>query len=468
MSCNYPWITSGSRDQTAGPLFIIWPVFSAIAFAAITSTVFAQNRTTSFFHPLADSAPSVQYERYSATECLAAVVRAGATARRSQATSNEAWDQSFLENDTVLAIQRTTASDCVRHITIDATPVYALPDLARVYWFSGDTLAMRRTIAHRLTLDKTDSARAVTYRQLLTRFLLEKQRDVTFAFTQLLPALDSLTTLGAQAARFQTHVALAYTFASSRLPNAGAASGVQIDEAIREFERMPAILQTQMVDTVGPLFRLGAAEATERGDTTRARALLETARRLLPKLPDGARYVHEAEAIVRYFGMTAPPISADFVYGAPTGAESVKSWPRPGRWTLIAPMPQGSYLAGFYKNLREQLGDTIDIVFFMATRSYWRPHGPLTPQDEGKLAYDFLSRRWKTPGTLLVEARTYRKLPDGRRIGEATATPSIYQQNGLVVDPQGTIRAMIEPSTLVRFDLLLQSLMRRDIAKAAD
>jgi hypothetical protein len=421
----------------------------------------------SFLHPLRETPVPVHYETYTAGGCLAAVKRVGAMARRENAVRPDAWQQSFLENDTVLVVQRQTATACVAHLAVTTTPARDWPDLTRVYWFAGDTDRMTQAMTRRLARDTTDSARAMTYFQFLTLFLLSGERDVALAKQRILPGLDSLTSLTAEGARVQAHAALAYTFASSRRPGAGDSTQAQIALALHSYAAMPAIEQTLLVDTIGPLFELGASEATERGDTARAQALLAIARRSLAHIESGANYVHNTEAIVRYFGMLAPAIHADFVYGAGPHASPAGSWPRPGRWTLVSPLPTDGYLAGFYRHLRAVVGNSLELVFVDATRGHWEHRGPLTPAQEGREVYDYLSRRWGIPGILLEEARIFHALSDGRRTPDPTLTPSLYENTGLVIDPQGTIRAMVQPSTLVRFDLLLTALMRRSVAGGA-
>jgi hypothetical protein len=340
---------------------------------------------------------------------------------------------------------------------------HELTNLARLYWFMGDTAHMRQAIVRSLALDKTDSAKAVTYRQLLVRFLLSNQRYVSLVSSLIIPGLDSLASLNARIVRLEAHAAMAHAFASSNRPGAIDSTQTEIAAAMESFAKMPLIVQNVMVDTIGPLFQLGAAEATERGDTTLAKSLLNYARQSLSRIPDGADYVHRTEEIVRYFGMEAPPIHADFVYGAGKDAKPVGPWPRRGRWTLVSPMPYSSGMAGFYRHIRDLAGDTLDIVFVASTHGSWRPRGPLTPQEESTLMYDYMSRRWGIPGALLVETRLFHKAPDGRRMDEAVLTPSLYSGTGLLIDPQGTIRAMVQPPTLVRFDQLLTSLMNHGI-----
>ncbi len=437
-----------------------------LLFFGIPGIAAATAQDSTFFFPLLQAPSTIDYRSYTPGECIAAAIRTGTTARRTDAQQPDAWEARFAENDTVLAVQRSVAAACAKHFNVDNAPIEDLPDLARLYWFVGDSTSVHRAIARRITHDPSDSARAVTYRQLLSRFLLGEQRDITFATHYLLTPLNALASLGAQRARFQTHVALAHTFAASRHADANLVSQQHVDQAISEFAGMPAIVQATLVDTIGPLFKLGAAAATEIGDTARAKVLLVAARKLLPQLPKGAPYVNSAESIVRYYGMIAPKMHADFVMGAPEGTSSSSTWPRAGRWTLISPMPFSGTYKKLYQHIHQTFGDTLDIVFFMPTRGYWRPRGPLEPSDEAKLAYDYLSKRWDMPGVLLVEERGFRKLPDGRLIGEATSTPAIYQSNGILIDPSGTIRAMLNPSTIVRFDMLLTSLIRNPKAVA--
>jgi hypothetical protein len=450
--------------QTTMPCSCLWTVRLALmSIGLVAQQSLAQ---TTFLRPLQDTAPTVRYDTYTPSECLAAVMRIGRMARRADGVlpDTTVWQETFLENDTALVVQRRTAATCVAHLDFTTASPREFPNLARLYWFAGDMNRTRRAIARRLTFDHTDSARAATYRQLLTRFLLERQRDVPLTTHLLLPGLDSLTSLTAHSAQFIAHTSLAYTFAASRRPDAGDSLQAEIDAAIHSFKTMPAVVQSDMVDTLGHLITLGAAETTERGDTARAHRLLDAARRLLPKLPEGAGYVHNAEAIVRYFGVAAPAIHADFVYGAAPGATPAGPWPMPGRWTLVAPMPLGEETVRFFKNLHAALGDSLDIVFVAATRGYWRPHGPLTSEQEGAIMYDYIHRRWAIPSVLLVETRRFHSLPDGRRFDEPTVTPDIYSGDGLIIDPHGTIRAMVQPSTLVRFDLLLATLMHQRVA----
>jgi hypothetical protein len=145
---------------------------------------------------------------------------------------------------------------------------------------------------------------------------------------------------------------------------------------------------------------------------------------------------------------------------APTGR-----WPRLGRWTLIMPMPLGSYAAGLLKNLHATVGDSVDIVFLASTRGFWPPLGPFTPEREGEIMYDYLAHHWRLPGVLLVEHRPFHRLPDGRRINDPTITPAIYGNAGLVIDPSGTIRAMIGSGGTIRLDQILVTLMHRYAAK---
>jgi hypothetical protein len=433
---------------------------------ALAQTARFQKAQTEFLHPLADTASHVSYEEYSPGGCLAAVTRVGTTARRDNATGAESWSQSFLENDTVLAVERETAARCTTSADVSHVDPRELPNLARLYWFLNDTVHMNRAIDRRLALDATDSAKAVTYRQLLGRFLLQHNRDLRFVMRRIIPALDSLTSLNARVVRVEAHAALAYAFASSRSLSASDSTQAEIAAAMVSFAKIPVIVQKVMVDTVGPLFELGAAEATERGDTVLAKAMLEYARQSLSKIPEGAEYVHRTEEVVRYFGMAAPAIHADFVYGAGKDATPAGPWPRPGRWTLVSPLPNSGALGEFYRHIHTLVRDSLDIVFVAATRGSLRPHGPLTPAEEGTLLFDYLSRRWKIPGILLVEARPFHKLPDGRRVNDATLTPTLYATTGLVIDPQGTIRAMIQPSTLARFDQVLTSIMRAGVSAA--
>jgi hypothetical protein len=214
-----------------------------------------------------------------------------------------------------------------------------------------------------------------------------------------------------------------------------------------------------MVDTIGPLFKLGATEATERGDTAWSNTLLRFARQSLSKIEDGAEYVHNTEEVVRYFGMAAPSIVANFVYGAGSNASST-GWPRRGHWTLVSPLPNDGALRAFYQHIHEVAGDAFDLVFVAATRGNWPPRGPLQPAEEGALMYDYLAKKWEIPGILLVETSEHHIAPDGRRINAAPLTPGIYLGNGVLIDPEGTIRAVLQPSTLVRFDQLLGTFMQ--------
>ena len=425
--------------------------------------------STDFFHPLQETVHAIDYATYTPGACLAAVQRTGALARRADAIRPDAWQQAFLENDTVLAVQRQTAQTCLMHLTLAVTGPSDLPDLARMYWFAGDTLQMQQVITRVLAQDTTADTRARSYFQLLTRFLLARQRDVALAEQRILPGLDSLNTLSAQVARVQVHAALAHTYAASRRPGSGHSAQVQIALALHSFAAMPAIMQTVLVDTVGPLFELGATEATERGDTTQALTLLADARRSLARLPEGTSYVHNTEEVVRYFGMVAPAIHADRIYGAPLPVSPAGPWPRPGKWTLVASLPAGEYLAGFYRHLatvvHDSLGDSLDLVFVAATLGHWWRRGPLTLAEEGAAMYDFLTHRWRIPGTLLVEETHFKKLVDGRRVADPTITPGLYMHTGLVIDPHGVIRAMVQPEALGRFDLLLAALLRREAAQ---
>ena len=423
-------------------------------------------QTPDFLHPLRDTAAETRYDGYTPGECLNAVERVGALARRTEAVRPDAWQQSFLENDTVYTVERQAAATCVQHLDLATTAPRTWPDLARVYWFAGDTTRMHQAITRRLALDTTANDRATTDFQLLTRFLLTRQRDITLAGT-ILAGLDSLTNLTAQAARVQVHTALAYTFAASREPGAEEAAQAQIELALQSFSTMPAIEQSVMVDTVGPLFELGVSEATERNDTARVHALLALARTSLSHLDNGASYVHNAEAVVRYFGMLAPPIHADFVYGKGAGIPG-GVWPRPGRWTLVSALPSGAYLAGFYRHLQATLGDRLDLVFVATTNGNWFHRGPLTAAQEAEHMDDYVQHRWRIPqATLLVEERTFRTMPDGRRQANSAQTPDIYTTDGVVIDPEGKIRAMVQPSTLARFDQLLATLMQPEVSHSS-
>jgi hypothetical protein len=453
-------IGPGARAQQA-----LAPQASAHPVSVVASSATPAG-TPDFLHPLRDTAAGPRYDGYTSGACLNAVERVGALARRAEAARPDAWEQSFLENDTVLTVERQTATTCVQHLDLATTPPRTWPDLARIYWFAGDTVRMHQAITRRLALDTTATERATTAFQLLARFLLAKQRDVALAGT-LLPGLDSLTNLTAQAARVQVHTALAYTFAASREPGAGDAAQTQIGLALQGFSAMPAIEQAVMVDTVGPLFKLGVAEATERNDTARAHALIALARTSLSHLDNGATYVHDAEAVVRYFGMLAPPIHADFVYGKGAGTPG-GAWPRPGRWTLVSALPTGGYLAGFYRHLQATLGDRLDVVFVATTNGNWFHQGPLSAAQEAARMDDYVQHRWRIPqATVLVEERTFRTMPDGRRQANPVQTPDIYTTDGVVIDPQGKIRAMVQPSTLARFDQLLTTLMQQAATPAA-
>jgi hypothetical protein len=416
---------------------------------------------TSFLHPLADTAALAvaSYATYSPSACLAAVTRVGATARKSDSRGAHSWDQLFLESDTVLAVERQTATRCAGRYDLRTAAPYELTDLARLFWFMDDTARTERAITQRLASDATDSAKAVTYRQLLLRFLLSRQRDPALIARRVLPGLDSLTSLNGRTVRLEAHAALAHAFAASRRPDALDSVQSEIAAAMGSFASLPRIVQTAMVDTIGPLFQLGTTEATERGDTAWANTLLRFARQSLSRIEDGAAYVHRTEEVVRYFGMEAPPIHAHFVHGAGAGA-SPSGWPRRGHWTLISPLPQDGALGGFYRHIRAVAGDALDIVFVAATRGSWPPRGPLQPAEESALMYDYLAKKWDIPGILLVETRTFHLAPDGRRIDESTLTPDLYSGTGVLIDPEGTIRAMVQPSTLVRFDQLLTTLMQ--------
>jgi hypothetical protein len=356
--------------------------------------------------------------------------------------------------------------------------------MVRLAWFANDTALTHSALERRRQLDSTDRQKAVTGRQLITRFLLSVPRDVPFATNVVLPALKPLRNPEALAAQMFAHVALASLYAnSSRTADASAFEQAHIDSAVALYERMPAEVKAAQVDTIGPVFRLGASEASERGDTARTQALFVMARRALARVPESSDYVHDAEAVVRYLGVKAPPIRPDLVYGfgaAPAAQESqtrvpgdtsganlvrgttpANAWPRPGRWTVVMPMPSGSSLARFFTNLRGATGDSVDIVFVAATRGFWPPLGPLTYEREGEIMYDYLSNHWHLPGVLLVEHRPSHKLSDGRRFSDPTVTPSLYFNTGLVIDPHGIIRAMINESSLIRLDQMLVDLMRR-------
>ena len=81
---------------------------------------------------------------------------------------------------------------------------------------------------------------------------------------------------------------------------------------------------------------------------------------------------------------------------------------------------------------------------------------------------DYVQHRWRIPqATVLVEERTFRTMPDGRRQANPAQTPDIYANDGVVIDPQGKIRAMVQPSTLARFDQLLTTLMQQAASPAA-
>lgn len=58
-------------------------------------------------------------------------------------------------------------------------------------------------------------------------------------------------------------------------------------------------------------------------------------------------------------------------------------------------------------------------------------------------------------------------MPAGRRRADPAQVPDIYANDGVVIAPQGKIRAMVQPSTLARFDQLLTTLMQQEASHAS-
>jgi hypothetical protein len=343
--------------------------------------------------------------------------------------------------DSTLPLARDSVRYCA---TTYAAPVPTgrLLDESRVQLIMGaDSAALAATRRYLATLaDSSVERRAWALHLIVDDNARARPRRMKAASD----AVAELDKLGPKSARASVlaHMTLAET---ERDRWDDSAATAEASTAIVRWKTLAPDAALDLAALVGNAFLIKAEIALRNSHPDAARAVIDTAMRMLPSLAMSARrQLDAARRLYANAGKKAPPIAATHWFNAPD-ASAVR--PLPGKVSIITEAlhycggscrPRYRALARFTDRFRER---GLEVINFTKTVGFYRDTAPVTAADEAKYdsTYFFVTR--PIPGSLAVYETKYRWLPDGRRVNEPTPQEQNYPLASLIiVDRRGIIR----------------------------
>lgn len=342
--------------------------------------------------------------------------------------------------DSTIALARDSVRYCAANIAAPV-PVTRLLDESRVQLIVGaDSLAQAISRQYMAALpDSSVERKAWALHLVVDDDARARPRRIKAAYDAV-AELDKLGPKGARASVL-AHMTMSEAWQVSWNDSASAAEASQ---AIAKWRTLAPETALDLADNVTQAFLLKAEIAIRTRDGDAARAILDTATRMLPSLAIGPRRVVEAtKRIYSIVGKKAAPIIATYWFKG----DSTTTHPGPGQISIITQAFHdcGAQCRPRYRilgRLVNRFGSRgFEMINFTKTLGFYRETAPVTPADEATYDSTYFFGTRQLPGILAVYETKFRWLPDGRRVNDPTPQEVNYPLSSFViVDRHGIIR----------------------------
>lgn len=340
--------------------------------------------------------------------------------------------------DTILSSSSLIAKTCAKEFENASLKPRDYVPLAEVYLAANDDNAASATIKHRLSLPDVETAgpRAWVLADIVDAYLTASPPRLDEAI-QFIKALDKLEGAEAAIGKVRAYHSLATHYWRTGYTTGLVAAAEGLILAGKSLDLHDRNDYSRLL-FAGYRF-IADVRAAATADSLAPLDVMRRAKEEIGSLINVETYIQRYSSLARLYNSKAELIVGDRWL---IREESDTISPATGKFNLIVFGPSRRNIPHI-RRLANEFRNTLNVIGILGTSGHFQGTGPLSHEAEEAALRQYYLEQLDVPFPLVLSFVHYTRLPDGRRMADATLNEQNYQARSggtiILVDPSGAI-----------------------------